>query len=663
MNMHTIYNKLILVMLAVVAVAFTACSDDDNTSGALLEAFGPSPTPRGGQITFIGKNLDRISTVVFPGDVDVTDIEVISSERIKVTVPQTAEVGYIRLLGTGIDLTTKTQITYTEPISITQISPSTVKPGETLTIEGDYLNLITRVIFTGEKEVDNGTPTRAVTITTVEVTSDDFITWERGKIELTVPLEAQSGPITLSNSAAMPIELESEAELDVVLPAVAEIVDLSDKKPGDEISITVEDINLVKAIELPNGETVEFTAEGNTLTFVLPEEVTDGVISLVPYSGVRVPVANLGMAVPTGLVASPATDIKAGDVITITGIDLNLVTTVSFANVEDEVELDSQSATEIKVTMPEMAQSGDLTLNTASGNTATVAIETLKPVVTSYSAATIPAGNDITLTGTNLTLITKVTFGGDKSVEVEPASATALTVTVPVTAETGNVVLTMKNEETVECPSLTVEKPVFCYIPELPGADVKILSGELWNITVENNDKLTGVEVEGQSVQYILQGKVLSLPIPAIANGDTDVTLISSNGSVTYTINVTLAGAVETVVMDEVRDLGNWASEANGGAFRLYKEDFEAAGVKAGSILKFYFTVSAVEGQIQLNDANWGAWTTLKFDDIDQTSYEYEIAQDFLTKIMTEDDGWSTSAIVVQGQNMVVSKVSVIVVN
>jgi len=155
----------------------------------------------------------------------------------------------------------------------------------------------------------------------------------------------------------------------------------------------------------------------------------------------------------------------------------------------------------------------------------------------------------------------------------------------------------------------------------------------------------------------------LSFPIPAIADGDTEFTLISSNGSVTYTIKITLSGAVETVIMDEVRDLGSWISEANGGAFRLYKEDFEAAGVKAGSVLKFYFTVSAVEGQIQVNDANWGAWTTLKFNDIDQTSYEYEITQDFLTKIMTEDDGWSTTAIVIQGQNMVVSKVSVIVVN
>jgi len=502
MNMHTIYNKLILVMLAVVAITFTACSDDDDKSGATLEAFGPSPTPRGGQITFIGKNLDRISTVVFPTGIEVTDIEVISSERIKVTVPQTAGVGYVRLLGTGIDLVTKTQITYTEPISISLLSPSTVKPGETLTIEGEYLNLITRVIFTGEKEEEGATPSRA-TITTVEVTSDDFITWERTKIELTVPLEAQTGVITLSGNATQPIELESETELVVVLPTVEDIADLTGKKPGDEISITVEDIDLVKAIELPNGETVEFTTEGNVLTFVLPEEVTDGVISLVPYSGVRVPIANLGMAVPTELVASPATGIKAGDVITITGVNLDLVTNVTFPNVEDAVELDSQSATEVKVTMPEMAQSGELILNTASGNTATVNIETLKPVVTSYSAATITAGSDITLSGTNLTLITKVTFGGNKSVEVEPASATALTVTVPVTAETGNITLTMNNGETVECPSLTVDKPVFCYIPELPGSDVEILSGKIFTIEVENGDKLTGVEVKGESVQYI----------------------------------------------------------------------------------------------------------------------------------------------------------------
>lgn len=662
MNINSILNKITLVMLALVAVAFTACSDDDDTTGALLEAFGPSPTPRGGQITFIGKNLDRISTVVFPTGIEVADIEVLSNERIKVTVPQTAEVGYIRLLGTNIDLVTKTQITYTEPISISQFTPSTVKPGETLTIEGEYLNLITRVIFTGEKEVEDASA-KAITKTIVEVTSDDFITWERSKIELTVPLEAQTGIITLSDDATMPIELESETELIVVLPTVTEIADLSGKQPGDEINVTVEDVGLVKTIEMPNGDTVEFAIEGNVLTFTLPEGVTDGIISLVPYSGVRVPVANLGMAVPTGLTASPATNIKVGDEITITGKDLNLVTNVVFPNVEETVELNSQTATEIKITMPEMAQSGELILNTASGNTATVEIATLKPVVTSYSAATITAGSDITLSGTNLTLVTKVAFGGNKSVEVEPASATTLTITVPVTAETGNVVLTMKNGETVECPSLTVDKPVFCYVPELPGSDVEILSGKLLSVEVENGDKLTGVEVKGQSVQYILQDKVLSLPIPQNANGDTEITLVSSNGSVIYIVKVTPSGAVETVLMDTPRDLGSWAGEGEGGAFRLYKEQFTDAGVKPGSTLKFYISIYD-EAQLQINDAGWAVWgSILDFTDLTQTTYELEMTQAFLDKIMGVDDGWSTTAIIVQGKNMIVSKVSVIVEN
>jgi hypothetical protein len=651
-NMNTPIYKLMLVMLAMLTVTFTACSDDDDQSGAvLLEAFGPSPTPRGGQITFIGKNLDRITAVVFPTNVDVTGIEVINSERIKVTVPQTAGVGYIRLIGTGVELTTRTQITYTEPVGITRISPATVKPGGTLTIEGDYLNLITRVIFTGEKVV----------------ASDDFLVWERGRIELTVPLEAQSGVITLSNDATEPIELESETELTVVLPTVAEVAVLAGKKPGDEINVTVEDVDLVEAVELPGGEAVAFTVESNVLTFVLPEGVTDGVVCLVSYSGLRVPVVNLGMAVPTELAASPATAVKAGDVITITGKDMDLVTSVTFPHVEEAVEPDAQSATEIKVTVPAPAQSGDLTLHTASGKTASVAIATLKPAVTSYTPTTITAGNDITLNGTDLTLVATVTFGGGKSVEVEPATATSLTLTVPVTAETGSVVLTMKNGETVECPPLTVDKPVFCYIPELPGAGVEILSGKLLAVEVENSDKLTGVEVKGQSVQYILQGATLYLPIPQDANGNTDIKLISSNGTVTYTVYVTLSGIVETTVFEGPLEV-TWG---DGGRVFLPVSEFQH--LSAGAILKIYFTQKDAWGQIQINN---GAWTTIKFDELSNDGYittdvlgdksitekELVLTTAILDNVKANADG-SGNGFILQGSDFIVDKISIIVVN
>src|SRR5690625_7928756 len=96
------------------------------------------------------------------------------------------------------------------------MSPQPVKAGQTLTIEGDYLDLIQKVIFSDK----------------VEKGSEDFEVHERTKIVLDVPAEAQSGYIVLSDTAEIPLEYESSERLEVVLPSVEEILELSDQKPG-----------------------------------------------------------------------------------------------------------------------------------------------------------------------------------------------------------------------------------------------------------------------------------------------------------------------------------------------------------------------------------------------------------------------------------------------
>lgn len=629
------------MLLIIIPALFVACSDDDddNNNGGvpLLEAYGPSPALRGSQLTFIGKNLDKVSKVILPDNIEITDIEVVSNEQIKVTIPQNAGVGYVKLVSGSAELTSKTLLTYTEPISITKISPNPVKAGQTLTIEGDYLNLIQKVIFADNVEVE--------------------CKGERGKIEVTVPREARTGTIILADTATIPVELESEIELQVVLPSVDKVLDLTGKKPGDVISIPGKDLDLVEFVKLPAGEAIDFEVKDNTLSFTLPEGATDGSIVMVAYSGVPVTIAGIGMAVPADLAATPATGIKTGTTITIKGVNMDLITTVTFPGVEEAVTPSSKTATQIEVTTPEGATSGDLVLNTASGNTASVVITTLKPAVSSYNPASVAAGNTVTLNGENLDLVASVTFGGNAVVEVTPASATALSVAVPVAAETGEITLTMKNGETVLCPSLTITKPETCYIPTLPDPTEEIKSGTILTMEVENGDKLTGVQVNGNDTQYILQGKSLNILIPNNANGDTEFKLISSNGEISYTIFIVSSGLVETVIMDEVRDLGSWTNEASGGAFRLYKSSFE--GVKAGAVLKFYFTVTGF-GQLQINNANWSAWDMPEFDDTSLTFYEMELTQDFLDNIMNTNDGWSDTAIIIQGASLIISKVSII---
>lgn len=638
---------LLLIVMSLGCLSGCSNDDDDNSGTVKLEAYGPSPALRGSELTFIGKNLDKVTNVILPDKINITDIEVVSKEKIKITIPQDAKEGYVKLVALGDTIRSKTLLTYTEPISISSISPSPVKAEQILTIEGDYLNLIQKVIFSDG----------------VEVGCKEFKTWVREKIEVVVPREAQTGIIILADTAAIPVELKSETELQVVLPSVAEVVDLTGKKPGDVISVSGKDLDLVESVQLPNEETVEFTIKDNVLSFTLPEGVTDGSIVMVAYSGVHVAIANIGMAVPSELVATPATGIKTGTEITVKGINLDLVTTVLFPGVEDAVSPTSKSATEIKVTAPEGTISGNLILNTASGNTASVAITTLKPEVLSYNPTSVAAGNNVVINGKNLDLVASVTFGGNVKVEVTPSSATALTVNVPVDAETGKLTLTMKNGETVEAASLTVTKPEFCYVPVLPGSDEEIKSGTILALAVENGDKLTGVQVSGSSAQYILQGSTLNILVPSNASGNTEFKLISSNGEVAYTIYITSSGMVETALF-EGSTLLSWG---DGG--RVFVSDNAFDNILAGAILKFYFAQNDNWGQIQINNGQWGELklsgmgnsayiTTDTLGDKSITEYEVVLTQDDLDAIKNNlRDG---NSIILQGSDFTVTKISVI---
>jgi hypothetical protein len=164
---------------------------------------------RGGELRFIGSGMDQVTAVVIPGCGEITDIKVISENEIRVTVPQDAEPGLVTLKSPKGDITTLTKLTYEEPIELDAMTPNPVKPGKQLTLTGDYLNLIKSVIFTDGVAVDE----------------DAFAQHDRKTIVLTVPAEAQTGQIILSDATSLdeedgviPNYIYSEDELAIVLP-------------------------------------------------------------------------------------------------------------------------------------------------------------------------------------------------------------------------------------------------------------------------------------------------------------------------------------------------------------------------------------------------------------------------------------------------------------
>jgi hypothetical protein len=640
-------------------LTFTACDngDDEDTNqykgGISLNVFGPSPVSRGGVLRFLGSGMDKVTAVVIPGCDDITDIEVVSDTEIRVTVPQTAQPGLVVLKTPKGDITTKTELTFTEPIALEAFAPAEVKPGSELTITGEYLNLIKEVIFADE----------------VTVPADEFVSQSRQEIKVIVPDSAQTGKFILSDGAEIPNWIYSEGELEVTLPSVEAPLDLVDKKPGDVIRVSGENFDLVKKVQMPNGDEVEFTmtasSEGDELTFTLPDNVSDGEITVLPASDVKVVVATVVVATPSNVVAVPAVNLRGGDMITLKGTNMDLVTDVTFPGVEEAVGLESQNSTEIKVLMPAAAISGDLQLNTNSGKATAVSIATAKPENISYSAATVPAGEALTVKGINMDVVSAVVFSGNVEVTVSDATATAISLTVPTTAETGALLLKMANGESVEAPSLTIEKPVCAYLPALPD---KLVRGRIVELEIVNADKLTNVLLNEASVQYINDAAkgVLMLNVPAELDGTYSLKLISSNGEIAYDV---LVVANEETVWAGPLDI-SWG---DGGRVLVPAVSF--AKVTAGTVMKVYFDQKdQTWAQAQFNYGDWSGIAFSLFDttmvptDIYGWSFESRVMELTLTQEILDNiqakqgdcEDQTNVGIIIQGSDLTFTKITIV---
>lgn len=437
--MNKIYNFSAWWMFCFIllsSLTFTACDTNDVDTnqykgGISLNVFGPSPVLRGGELRFLGCGMDQVASVLIPGCDAITDIQLISAEEIRVIVPQTALPGFVTLmLRNGESIVTKTQLTYSEPVSIESFSPESVRPGDVLTIKGEYLNLMHQVIFAENVIVSDEVIAEEET---TEATSK-FLKHTRNEIQVRVPEEAQSGKIILSDGAEIPNRLYSEVELQVVLPSVAEVADYNNIKPGAIMTVTGENFDLVKEVRMENGEKVEFefSTENKTLQFTLPANAVSGFIYVVPASGVQIPVASIELAKP-GNFSCATSDVAAGGQITIQGENLDLVSAVIFTG-EVEGEIISQSPEQLIVSVPALAQSGSVTFKMVNGEQVSALNLTINQPchIVSSLEEDFEAGKEMIVEVENGELLTGVKING---VEVtHTLEGNRLKIQVPATA-------------------------------------------------------------------------------------------------------------------------------------------------------------------------------------------------------------------------------------
>lgn len=648
--MKKIKNILALLVVALMGLSLTACSEDDLDTnqyqkGVHLNVYGPQPVMRGGQLRFLGSNLDQIAQVLIPGCEPITNIEVVKAglpSEIRVTLPKDGpEPGLVTLITkTDEEITTKTALTYQEGIEFEAFSPESVMPGEELTIKGEYLNLVHMIEFADG----------------VRVPESEFTEHTRYEIKVIVPEAARTGKVGLFDVDLSTLEdagsaiyniIMTDVALNVGTPTISKVTtprgegiqtDEFTAKMDELFTLNGEHFGLINSIKFVpkagdvNGSVCEITdftvsEDGKTLSFNLPAEAADGDICLICRSGEEVPVGTLVTIAPTECVASPS-PVKAGKPLTITGKDLDVVNGIEMANVEGEIPfIVNPDGTKLIIeSMPETAVEGNLVLRMKNGKGVEVPFTLVKPVVTGYDHNPVSAGGAITLQGTNLDLVKKVQFGeGSDIIEVKASEdGTSISLSVPMNAKTGKPTITLANGTTVECPELNIEEAVFCYITELPDFSEKEKTpeaGGTFTVPVKNGDKLESVLVNGKNVNFVYAEKPSSLTIgiPADASAKSVLKLVSSNGSVEYDIAVIPQGTVTRTLWIGSIDLANWTGNTQG---TLPVDALDNLPAGANVELKIQYTATA--DQIQLK-GNTGDWTAVDLDNGEYKEHVYEL--------------------------------------
>ena len=689
--MNKIKSLMSFVLLScLMAVGLTACSDDDLSTnqyqqGVHLNVFGPSPVMRGGSVHFYGSNLDQVKQVLIPGMDPVTNFEIlkagIPSEIVVLLDKEKPQPGKITLItNTDEKIVTLTDLTYIEGIeyaSDNQFAPAVVQPGAVLTINGEYLNLVNEVIF-----ADN-----------VTVNAEDFVSQSRYKIEVTVPEEARTGKVILSDGAEIPNWIYSDEILQVTTPIVDKVTtprgtaaqqETVACKLGETVTVSGQYFNLVAGVTIGDAETSYITVEeaqltvsddGKTLSFTLPAEAPDGDIDLICRSGVAIPVAILETVAPTECVASP-NPAKNGQPLTISGKDLDVVASIEMPNVSDAVEFNCNDGKIVIPAVPASAQEGNLVLRMANGKGVEVAYTLVKPVVTAYNPNPVSAGGALTVQGKDLDLVASVNFGeGSDVAEVSVAAdGTSMTLTVPMNAASGAPTLNLINGTTVVAPEITVNEATFCYVKELPGEDVELKAGAAMTLVVANGDKLTGVEVNGAAVQYVLtEGNKLIIGLPESCGAGTKIRLVSSNGEITYTLDVTPNTEVNTVIWTGAVDLNAWSINWQfGDGTQSAGEDplaFTKIALAEGDVIHLYATAYNDWWQIQFFNGHWEAQTSIGdtfgngnninsgIASLEKGYLDIVVTAQMLTEFTTYND-WGYCWIL-QGEGVVITKISV----
>ena len=331
------------------ASVITSCDKETSGNGqVVLLNFGPTGASHGDTIRFFGHNLHKVTSVDFTGtgaSVPQSAFIQQTSELILVKVPNEAVKGFVTLKTPDGDVVSKTQFNLSVAFKVTTMTKQ-ARPGENITITGDFMNWVKSVTFERNKVVTS------------------FVSQSLNQLVVKVPEDAQSGPLQIFYTGTDSMSVQTSDTLKVALP-VATALSPNPIKHADDLTITGTNLDLAKQVIFTGVSTplTSFVSQSATqLVVKVPGAAQSGKITFVAASGVQsVSTMDLIVLMPAISRLVPDTVDPGSDLI-IKGTNLNLVTSVTFQNAPAVTSMVSQSDTQIVVTVQNGILRGKVTL-------------------------------------------------------------------------------------------------------------------------------------------------------------------------------------------------------------------------------------------------------------------------------------------------------------
>ena len=342
-------------------------------------------------------------------------------------------------------------------IATTGLNKTTGPIGTVLTISGANMSGITQIKFSGSAAVTSGFTNNTATSVTV-----------------TVPTGTITGKATVTTAAGTSVASVQTFTIGIPKPVIASTgLSVTSGPIGTVLTITGTDFDNITQIKFQGAAAVTTGFTNNTSTSVtvtVPAGTTSGQITVSTAGGTSVLSAQSFTVTPLPVIASSGLSVDHGTIgssLTITGTNFSGITKVSFQNADVTSGFTNNTSTSVTVTVPVGATTGKITVTTAAGTSAlstqTFTITPL-PVISSTGLSVDHGtiGSSLTITGTNFSGITKVSFqNADVTSGFTNNTSTSVTVTVPAGAATGKItVTTAGGTSALSAQTFTVDDPL-----------------------------------------------------------------------------------------------------------------------------------------------------------------------------------------------------------